>query len=259
MSEGSSTKRKAPEEHDKEEDELSLSPGGSSSSRNVKRERTTTTQEDNHNKETEEIYDLAQTFGYQDGDRLEVAWEIEMTTDDSTGGDAADADAANKVEKHTHWWGATLLPWEKDDIVDGNVAVRKLKYDPYPEGGFPEESIEQVVFLEKTLMTVDTQDELDFRRQGETQAGNATTAAAAAAATIAADPSTLMEHIIQNALNKRKEQFAKLTPSQQAMIASQLADVTDKVVENLEQVKARSGVVTTRTITDMVESLRSRK
>ena len=199
-------KRKAPSGEDEE------SPG-------AKRERT---QEENG-----QIYDLAKTFGYHDGDRLEVSWELESN---------------GQIE--SRWWGATLLPWDSKDIVDGNVAVRRLAYDAYPEAGF-EVSEERVVFLGDTLIDYETKAELDFRREGNGEEEPS----------IEADPSKLMEQIIKSAFEKRKDQFAKLPRSQQAIIASQLAEVTDKVVDNLEKIRARGGVVTASKVNELVANL----
>ena len=59
-------------------------------------------------KKTMELLDLASKFGLQDGDRIQVAWQV---------GDEAEM----------HWWGASILAWEQGDIVEECVAVRQLK------------------------------------------------------------------------------------------------------------------------------------
>jgi hypothetical protein len=56
--------------------------------------------------------DLAEVFGFKQGDSLEVQWDVEM-----------------EGEKSTKWWGATLDPF--DGRTEDGVAVRVLHYDAF--------------------------------------------------------------------------------------------------------------------------------
>ena len=181
-------------------------------------------------RQNEEILDLAATLGFRDGDRLEVAWQV-------------------NDEEESHWWGATLLPWNGKDIVDDCVAVRHLKYDPYPAGGFDETSVEPVVFLGENLLAhPETHEELNFRREGEEEESSEE------GSPVRADPSELVEQTLQNVLAKHGGLLAQLPPSQQAVIAEQVAKKREQLVAHLEAATS-SGVVTKSRMQDILSSV----
>mmetsp|Transcript_14797 Transcript_14797/g.28162 ORF Transcript_14797/g.28162 Transcript_14797/m.28162 type:complete len:223 (-) Transcript_14797:82-750(-) len=174
-----------------------------------------------------EILDLAKTLGFRDGDRLEVAWRV-------------------NDEEDVHWWGATLLPWSEGDIVDDCVAVRQLKYDPHPDAGFDEESIEPVVFLDvDTLAHPETQEQLEFRREGETEESGDE------GSPIRADPSELVEQTLKNALAKYGGFLSQLPASQQALIAAKMAEKREHLIDHLK-VATQTGVVTKDRMQDIL-------
>lgn len=97
--------------------------------------------------------DVATELGLKAGDRLQVKWDI---SNDETG------------EVATRWWSCTLLAPEGKTIDEGQVVIRTLDYDAYPEGGFPEQSQEDVVFANSaTLLNVENGEEMTFRKEGE--------------------------------------------------------------------------------------------
>ena len=178
-----------------------------------------------------EVMDLATVFGLKDGDRIEVAWQVQGEDDD------------NKEEMY--WWGATLLPWNKEDIVDETVAVRSLHYDAYPAKGFPEESIEQVVFLgENLLANPDTNEELNYRRPGEEYTPEG--------AIECVDPAELVEKTLRRVLAKHGKLLQTLPAAEQAAIAAQVADKREQLVEHL---RANPGVVTKNKMQEILASV----
>lgn len=174
----------------------------------------------NKNDGEKEILDLATKFGYHDSDRLEVAWKVNG--------------------EELHWWGATLLPWEEDDIVDECVAVRQLQYDPYPEAGFTETTVEPVVFIgEDVLAHPETHDELFFRREGE----GANDEEEEEEADVTIDPKQLVEYTLEKALEKHSALFKQLPASQQSKIAEEVAKRREQLVAQLEAATSEGAVV----------------
>jgi hypothetical protein len=104
-------------------------------------------QSQNHPKKPVELYH---------GMRLEVRWEI----------------AKGRV-KSIQWWGGNLLlisgnTGQTHKIEDNSVAVYKIDYDPYLDGGFPERSTELVCFLSKrTLILISNESRTFWREEGE--------------------------------------------------------------------------------------------
>ena len=158
----------------------------------------------------EEVLDLARTMDLKAGDRLEVQWEIE---------DNDSSDAAAVVR----WWGATLL--EHDGRTDDGVAIRTLQYDPYPEGGFPEESREDVIFMGRNvLINYPSQDELTFRTLTDDGSG------IEYVVTNDQDVEDLVESILNNALHKQAATFEALPRAQQALLAEKIAAKKEKLI-----------------------------
>lgn len=107
-------------------------------------------QEDSAGNKKKTFVDMAEELGFHAGDRLEVQWELEQN--------------GKTVIRN---WGATLLEHDGKSHKEG-FAIRKLKYDPYPEGGYPEYSIEPAVFVTQSILVNPNSDEqLSFKREGE--------------------------------------------------------------------------------------------
>ena len=164
----------------------------------------------------DEGVDTAALFGYNDGDRIEVEWDIEGASEDG-----------DQVE--TRWWGAALLPF--DGRTKDKVAIRTLEYDAYPEGGFYEKSREDVVFLDHNVLAgPENMDQLLYYRR----AGSEETYGIEAVEPV-------VDQILERVLAKNQEAWNHLTPAQRAQIASKIASKKEKLVGLLSQ---QTGVVT---------------
>mmetsp|Transcript_12455 Transcript_12455/g.28084 ORF Transcript_12455/g.28084 Transcript_12455/m.28084 type:complete len:298 (+) Transcript_12455:75-968(+) len=176
-------------------------------------QKKTTTSNNTTTTASTECVDLAITFGFQPGDRIEVEWDVE------------DEEAVS-----TRWWGSTLLPYDgrvcSDD--EGNVAIRTLRYDAYPEGGFEEPSDEDVIFISSNLLAdPETRTLLNYRRAGSEEE-----------VVVQADRSSVegvVNAVLQAALAKQNAAWNTMTPAQQADIASKIAARKQKLVELLLQ------------------------
>eukprot|EP00548_Thalassiothrix_antarctica_P005457 CAMPEP_0194149722 /NCGR_PEP_ID=MMETSP0152-20130528/39579_1 /TAXON_ID=1049557 /ORGANISM="Thalassiothrix antarctica, Strain L6-D1" /LENGTH=238 /DNA_ID=CAMNT_0038852135 /DNA_START=160 /DNA_END=876 /DNA_ORIENTATION=- len=98
-----------------------------------------------------ELIDLADKLGLKIGDRLEVKWDL---TDEESD------------EVKSYWWGAILLEHDGRTSDDG-VATRVLHYDPHPDGGFPDSSLEDVYFISPGVLLSNDGEKLMFRKEGE--------------------------------------------------------------------------------------------
>lgn len=165
--------------------------------------------------------DLAETFGYKQGDRIEVLWEVDMNGD---------------VSKK--WWGATLDPF--DGRTEDGVAVRVLHYDSFPEAGF-EECYDDVIFMgEDLLVSPDSQTQLQYRRAGSTEPivwYNET------------DLGEQLNSILMGALSKHSESWKSLPPAQQAAIAEKIAKKKEKLLEAL---KAHKTIITSASVKEIL-------
>jgi len=157
--------------------------------------------------EGQEVLDLANTLGFKVGDRLEVEWEIMNESDNS--------------DSKTHWWAATLL--EHNGRTEDSVAIRTLDYDPYPEGGFPERSQEEVIFMgEDLLIDPVSHQELRYRREGEDSTvwyGKRD------------DVEELINTTLMNAMMKNAGSWKSLSSAQQAAIAEMVAVKKEKLMD----------------------------
>ena len=197
--------------------------------------------EDNENKSSassptpqEEILDLARSMELNAGDRLEVQWEVDINDDQDQ--DKVDEDdvrptsdeGTTTMEPHVHWWGATLL--EHDGRTDDQVAIRTLLYDPYPEGGFPEASREDVIFMgPNVLLSYPSQDELNYR---------ILTADGSEVSYIISndqDIEELVDTILSNALQNTSSTFQLLERSQQIKVAEKIATKKEKLIELIKE------------------------
>eukprot|EP00550_Attheya_septentrionalis_P000255 CAMPEP_0198291760 /NCGR_PEP_ID=MMETSP1449-20131203/9179_1 /TAXON_ID=420275 /ORGANISM="Attheya septentrionalis, Strain CCMP2084" /LENGTH=289 /DNA_ID=CAMNT_0043990441 /DNA_START=53 /DNA_END=922 /DNA_ORIENTATION=- len=114
----------------------------------------------------ESVSDVCETVELKPGDRVQVMWEVHM-------------DNIDESSSHKHWWTGTLLSKDgrthelvaDDDDVDDKpvvVPIRTLDYDPYPQGGFPERSLEDVCFLsEHSILNVSSGSNAYYRKEGD--------------------------------------------------------------------------------------------
>lgn len=184
-----------------------------------------------------QVIDTAEKCGLKAGDRIEVQWQV--------GGDS-------DAEKETRWWGATLLAF--DGRTEESVAIRTLDYDPYPEGGFPERSREDVIFLGRDALAKFTAEEdavclepLRFRREGDVEEEG----------TVWVDSEERLEQIVNEtlmgALQKNAQAWGGLSSAQQALIADKIAQKKQRLIDLLSQRCQSHGVITP---SDMQEILR---
>lgn len=233
--------------------ELQSTAGTSSSNKKAKKE---------NDKEEEEMLDLAITLGYQPGDRFQVQWEIEQPTnnedeeeenEDDDDDDEQEEDNEEKgktmIEK---WWGATLQ--EYDGRSEDSVAIRVLKYDPYPEFGFPESSLEDVIFLGDSLLTSpDSMIQLNYRREGvRTADGDGTTITTDEDIIVRFNEDGMDEQlnaILMGAFAKNEAMWKSLPPSRQAEIAEK---IKTKKEELLKVLISKKEVITASSIKDIL-------
>ncbi|CAJ1959083.1 unnamed protein product [Cylindrotheca closterium] len=165
--------------------------------------------------------DLAVTFGFKEGDRLEVQWEIE--NDDG--------------ENEVHWWGASLL--KHDGRTEDSVAIRQLLYDEYQDF---EPSKEDVIFIgPDELASPDSQNQMKFRREGQEEV------------TFYNEENleNTLNGILMSAMNKNKSSWSSLPPAQQAVIAEKIALKKNSLISAL---KNHDGVITSDTINDVMKT-----
>eukprot|EP00978_Attheya_sp_CCMP212_P031983 scaffold122884_cov51-Attheya_sp.AAC.2 len=127
----------------------------------------------------EPVSDVCEMVELKLGDRVQVMWEVHMDNIIGENPDAAAAAAVGASSSHKHWWTATLLLKDDrthelvadDDDVDDKpvvVPIRTLDYDPYPQGGFPERSLEDVCFLsEHSILNVSSESNAYYRKEGD--------------------------------------------------------------------------------------------
>lgn len=158
---------------------------------------------------SDEVLDLAETLKYKAGDRFEVKWEVQKD--------------GSEEELIEHWWTATLL--EHDGRTTDSVAIRVLDYEPFPEGGFPERSQEDVIFVSHaTLVNPETCEELMYRVAG-------TDDEEAPVLLPRDNVEDIVNVILQSAMTKNSEAWSRLAPAQQAIIASSVAEKKKTLVD----------------------------
>jgi len=133
-------------------------------------------------------------------------------------------DHGEEQEEESRWWGATLL--EHDGRTIDSVAIRTLDYDPYPDGGFPDRSLDDVIFIgPDTLVNHPSHDqELSFRIVD-------------AEATISLrhdEVADVVNDAIMQALRKNARGWGSLTAAQQAVVAEQVATKKQKLIDLLQ-------------------------
>lgn len=161
---------------------------------------------------SEEVLDLANILGYKSGDRFEVCWELVPEGADET------------AEPEQRWWGATLL--EHDGRTEDSVAVRVLRYDAYPQGGFAERSLEDVIFLGRdNLIDPSNHQEMEYRREGQDDSESTYVNRD--------DIEQVVNDTLSNAFKKNSASWNNLSRSQQASIAEIVAEKKERLVELL--------------------------
>lgn len=187
--------------------------------------------------------DFAHTLSLRPGDRIEVQWFIHMKDD----GDASDIDNDNNTDNdnktknenddntESRWWGATLL--EHDGRTDEGVAIRTLEYDSYAEGGFPDISREDVIFIgEDTLVNYRPSDNEEEQEELDTLCFRVVRDQQDQAVHMSRDESTVMQVIdsaLMGALEKNSKSWDKLPAAQKAIIAEQIASKKQKLLDLL--------------------------
>ena len=154
-------------------------------------------------KKEDKVLDLAKAQGFKAGDRIEAKWNV---SDDEGG-------------LMTRWWGATLKEHDGRKS-DDNVAIRVLDYDPYPEGGFYERSLEEVVFVSTTVLVDNQGQELEYRREGVEE-------------TVALNEEGLRQHfnvMLMGLMKKHNAKWSKLNPAKQAEVAEVFAKGKEKLI-----------------------------
>ena len=161
------------------------------------------------NGEDDEVLDICTQLGLQDGDRLEVEWQLEEPASEANG---------NKVTMINKWWGCKLLP--HDGTTEEGVAVRQLEYDPYPEGGFPESSVEAAIFLShEIVISPESHAEFRFRPEGLVQFNNEE------------ETREAINGILMSTLEKHSGTWKQLDRAAQARIADGIAQKKEQLVE----------------------------
>jgi hypothetical protein len=169
------------------------------------------------------VMDRAVELGFKEGGRIEVEWEV--GTDDN-------------VTKR--WWGGTLM--KHDGRTADDVAIRVIEYDPYPDGGFPEKSQEDVMFAAPyILLDPSTGEELHFRREGEE-----------AAVTFNDEDLDVM---LMNVFEKHGKAFSKLSAAQQANTADIIAQGKERLLAAItSRWQAQPGkVITSEEVPEILE------
>ena len=155
-------------------------------------------------------FDTARTLGFQAGDRIEVRWELS-------------SEDTNSVSTESRWWGATLLEHDGRTTDDG-VAIRILDYDPCEEWGYPERSLESVIFgNEFFLINPETMDQLFYRKEGEESV-------------VGLDEEDLREELngmLMGILEKHKTLWQGLDAAKQAHIGELMANGKEAIISTI--------------------------
>jgi hypothetical protein len=127
-----------------------------------------------------ELIDVAQSLDMEPGTRIQVRWDIDYE-DEQT----------KTIQQEIKWWSGTLLPHDgrlttlgdsdlsttpcassaapEQESSQIQIPIRVIDYDPYPERGFHEQSLEDVGFLSNhSLLNMDTLSRTCWRKEGET-------------------------------------------------------------------------------------------
>lgn len=231
-----------------------------------------------------EAVDVARSVGLRPGDRIEVKWDlhIEEGTDAAGGegaGPAAEGEAAPAVTRTIpKWWGATLLHpdgrthtlTDRGETGPGEmpgpprdsaaVPVRSLDYDPCPEHGFPERSLEDVAILsDRSLLNLSSGTRAHWRKEGsewepsegehiaDDGVGGETFPPAAAAsvspssflsgrtltASTEEEVRSVLDAVLVTALGTVSDKMGRLDAAQSSWVAGRIASAKERLLERI--------------------------
>lgn len=224
----------------------------------------------------ESVSDVCETAELKPGDRVQVMWEVHM---DNINENSDAAAAVGESSSHKHWWTATLLSKDgrthelvaDDDDVDDQpvvVPIRTLDYDPYPQGGFPERSLEDVCFLsEHSILNISSGSSAYYRKEGDNweptddyeerimEAVEADTAEAESQLVSGngATKEESLRHILDTVLQASfastggHTKMQQLNPAQRLVVAEQIATAKERLLERIMQHDG-DGVITAETV-----------
>ena len=207
-------------------------PSGSSSSSEAPK-RSTNPYEASAAKRTktndkDDILDYARCLELVPGNRLKVQWEIEKENGESL----------------THWWGATLM--EYDGRSHDGVAIRTLEYDEYAEGGFPEKSKEDVIFIaDDTLVNFPSEEELSFKLLADDDSE-------VLLCSSSEQVERIVDDMLASALNKLSAQFNALPRSRQLAIADTVTSKKAKLLGLIRDHLSTNRVLTEQNVRDLM-------
>ena len=244
--------------------------------------------------------------------RIQVKWDLHVVVpmEESKVAGTSNADGDKDIRSHrqtmtqtvTRWWGATLLhPDGRTHVLtdDGSdltsspvqtpqrpadtavVPIRVLDYDPCEEYGFPERSLEEVVFLsDHNLLNLSSGTRAHYRLEGadwepsnaeeigedglcqidldqsahEAGATGTTSSDAAAAAverssnddsvvTVSGEEGvrSVLDRVLMKALGGVSDRLNKLDAAQQRIVASKVADAKEKLLTKMMESQGNSG------------------
>lgn len=218
--------------------------------RPAKRQRSNIDDSTNTNKD---ILDICEKLKIKGNTRLEMKWEVN-----------------NNDSKLSHWWGAVLQEWDgrlytvtpedgedtdtkEEDAVVGSeeskenegipdrvtVPLRKLLYDPYPDGGYPEVSTVESCFLSPhALYDLEQRVTVSFRVAGSTWEEDQNDESKEDCEFISKNNAeeelrSLLDQVLQSALgsNILSQKMASLTTAQQCLMGDKIADAKERLLQ----------------------------
>jgi len=214
----------------------------------VRRKRIKETEEEGK-EEKSEIVDVCEGINLQANSLLEVKWEITEDESDTT---------------VTRWWGATLEPWDgrtynlQDTTEEGDsetvtVPLRVLRYDAFPEGGFPQTSRAEVAFLgPHALLDIETTSNMSFRLKGSSWDDDDIPIE-----THAIEPAfrTILDSVLDAALaaNAVSSKMGSLTPAQKCLFAEKVSKAKEALLQKMVQ-KCQNEPSTTTLTPDFIKT-----
>jgi hypothetical protein len=200
------------------------------------------------------------------GDRIQVLWTIEddgrngdteergddggLTTlasydepaeeEEGTEGLSSSLAGEMSARSYSRWWGATLKPW--DGTHCEGMAIRSLLYDAYSLGGFPDPSLETVIFAEQPnrLLTYPGLEPMIFRREkhlnSEDRPSEEDESSLSHVVVAGRDGmEQLVDGLLMGALRKNNAQWSRLSAAKQAVIADLVARKKARLLELIEE------------------------
>jgi len=239
--------------------------------------------------ESHEFLDIPSSLNLVPGTRIQVIWDIYKSEHDELptehwwsatllpyddgrtyvlAEEEEDVDDENECSLHEDGVGETEIVRDSTDQRDhlkkpsnkSNDCVvlplRRLDYDAYPEGGFPERSIEDVCFIsDRAMFLVSTNGTTLWRLEGQTLNTEESMVNPNPPSSVYEDNletkdnkislpqdgvRSTIDTIIQSALINSgvMEKMSKLPASQQLIVAERIATSKEKLIAKMEQVEA---------------------